>query len=68
MLKKAITISFTWDTLMVRTNATLKPDIGNAAERLMILEAHAFIPEAGRIHFEIGASSADIRTEADYKL
>ena len=31
-------------------------------------EAHAFIPETGRIHFEIGASSADIRTEADYKL
>ena len=31
-------------------------------------EGHAFIPETGRIHFEIGASSADIRTEADYKL
>ena len=31
-------------------------------------EAHAYIPETGRIHFEIGASSADIRTKADYKL
>ena len=26
-------------------------------------ESHAFIPETGRIRFEIGASSADIRTE-----
>ena len=26
---------------------------------------HAFIPETGRIHFEIGASSADIRTSID---
>ena len=31
-------------------------------------EAHTFIPETGRIHFEIGASSVDIRTEVDYKL
>lgn len=27
--------------------------------------AHAFQPERGRIHFEIGASSADIRSEVD---
>ena len=26
---------------------------------------HAFVPEKGRIHFAIGASSADIRTETD---
>ena len=31
-------------------------------------ETHAFIPETGRIRFSIGASSADIRTETDYKL
>ena len=29
-------------------------------------ERHAFIPETGLIHFSIGASSADIRTETDY--
>ena len=28
-------------------------------------ERHAFIPETGRIHFAIGASSADIRTNID---
>ena len=28
-------------------------------------ERHAFIPESGRIHFAIGASSADIRTDVD---
>ena len=28
-------------------------------------ERHAFIPEPGRIHFAIGASSADIRTDVD---
>ena len=28
--------------------------------------AHAFVPETGRIRLEIGASSADIRTEIDY--
>ena len=31
-------------------------------------EAHAFIPETGRVHFEIGASSAEIRSETDFKL
>ena len=28
--------------------------------------AHAFVQETGRIRLEIGASSADIRTETDY--
>ena len=27
---------------------------------------HAFVRETGRIRLEIGASSADIRTETDY--
>ncbi|MCH5309171.1 MAG: glycoside hydrolase family 3 C-terminal domain-containing protein [Prevotella sp.] len=30
--------------------------------------AHAFVPEKGLIHFMIGASSADIRTEFDYDI
>ena len=31
-------------------------------------DRHAFIPETGRIRFSIGASSTDIRTEADYNV
>lgn len=31
-------------------------------------EAHAFIPEKGTIHFEIGASSADIRVSKDFRM
>ena len=31
-------------------------------------ETHAFIPETGTIHFEIGSSSADIRSHKDYNV
>ena len=31
-------------------------------------EAHTFVPETGTIHFEIGASSADIRCQKDYVM
>lgn len=30
--------------------------------------ARAFVPETGRVHFEIGASSADIRSEVDFEV